>query len=41
MRDWPNIKAKGKEVYQAPNGVPDQNAPERNCLYALEYKGAY
>ncbi|XP_015084156.1 uncharacterized protein LOC107027518 [Solanum pennellii] len=38
IRDCPNLKAKGKEVNQAPHGGTDPNAPMRNHFYALEAK---
>ena len=40
MRDFPNLKAKGKEVNQAPHDGPDFNAPKRNRLYAFGHKEA-
>lgn len=35
MRDIPNLKEKGKEVNEAPQGGLDRNAPKWNCFYAL------
>ena len=40
IRHWPTLKAKGKEVNQAPHGGPDLNAPKRNHFYALGAKQA-
>ena len=35
MRDFPNLKEKGIEVNQDPQGCLDPNVPKRNRFYAL------
>ena len=33
MRDYLNLKAKGKEVNKAPHGCPNPNSPKNSCFY--------
>lgn len=36
MRDFPNLKAKSKEVNQASHGCSNANTPKKNRVFALQ-----